>query len=164
MILSAAMFILFSRYSRSKDVVIGIPFANRGRRVFQNMIGFFVNTLPIRIDLSDCHTFIDVIHKVRLKILGGLLNREMPFASLVETMRPEWSPLHNPLFQTTINHVDLSRPNYKSEWLTIQRQFVSNASSVFDLIISIIETETGCYLNFDYPIDLFEGSPNRADG
>ncbi len=155
-LLSTVFIILLSRYSAIKDMVVGIPFANRSKKIDQNIVGFFVNTMPIRIIFSCGETFVDILNKVRGMILGGLLNQEVPFEQLVKEMRPVRSLNHNPIFQISLNHTDLINPAFKSKELTIEREFLPNIGSVFDLTMNVVEKKDEISINFDYPVGLFE--------
>ena len=156
MLVSAIFIILLSRYSIARDIIVGIPFANRSKRIDQDIVGFFVNTMPIKVTCLNEETFIDILNKVRRTIFGGLLNQEVPFEQLVKVIQPERNINYNPIFQVTMNHLDFTKPTFKSKNLTVTREFSPNIGSVFDLVVSLVETEDGTSINFDYPTGLFE--------
>ena len=99
MTLLAGWATLLSRLSGQQDVVIGTPTANRGRAEIEGLIGFFVNTLAIRVDLSDTPTAAQLLDRVKSQTLGAQQHQDIPFEQVVELARPVRSTAHTPLFQ-----------------------------------------------------------------
>ena len=84
MTLLAAWAALLSRLSGQQDVVIGTPTANRGRAEIENLIGFFVNTLAIRLDLSGSPTVCELLQRTKRQALDAQQNQDIPFEQVVE--------------------------------------------------------------------------------
>ena len=84
---------------RAGDVVIGTPTANRGRGEIEGLIGFFVNTLPLRVDLSGAPTAAELLGRVRTRALEAQQHQDIPFEQVVEQARPLRSLAYSPLFQ-----------------------------------------------------------------
>ncbi|HET7465003.1 MAG TPA: condensation domain-containing protein, partial [Longimicrobium sp.] len=99
MTLLAGWAAVLARLSGQDDVVIGTPSANRGRSEIEGLIGFFVNTLPLRVDLSGAPTVAEVLGRVKGRALEAQANQDIPFEQVVERVQPARSLAHTPLFQ-----------------------------------------------------------------
>ncbi|TDC29360.1 non-ribosomal peptide synthetase module, partial [Micromonospora sp. KC213] len=95
----AAWASVLSRLSGQDDVVVGTPVANRGRTETEGLIGFFVNTLALRIDLSGSPDVETLLSQVRSKVVSGQDNQDLPFEQVVEIVQPARRLDHTPLFQ-----------------------------------------------------------------
>ncbi|HET7460299.1 MAG TPA: amino acid adenylation domain-containing protein, partial [Longimicrobium sp.] len=91
--------VLLGRLSGQDDVVVGTPSANRGRREIEGLIGFFVNTLPLRVDLSGTPTVAGALARVKQRALEAQHHQDIPFEQVVERVDPVRTPAHTPLFQ-----------------------------------------------------------------
>ena len=99
MTLLAAFQTLLYRYTHQEDIVLGSPIANRNRSEIEGIIGFFVNSLVLRTDLSGNPTFTELLGRVREVTLGAYSHQDLPFEKLVDSLHPERNLSHHPLFQ-----------------------------------------------------------------
>ncbi|MBD2063918.1 non-ribosomal peptide synthetase [Funiculus sociatus GB2-A5] len=99
MILLATFQTLLYRYTHQEDIAVGSPIANRNRSEIEGLIGFFVNSLVLRTDLSGSPTFREVLNRVRQVTLGAYSHQDLPFEKLVEELHPERNLNRHPLFQ-----------------------------------------------------------------
>ncbi|WP_042293232.1 condensation domain-containing protein, partial [Paraburkholderia mimosarum] len=90
---------VLSRLSGQDDIVIGVPSANRGRREIEELIGFFVNTLALRVDLSGGPDVATLLERTRRTALGAQEHQDLPFEQVVEIVQPPRALDHTPLFQ-----------------------------------------------------------------
>ncbi len=97
--LLAAFQVLLYRYTQQEDITIGSPIANRNRSEIEGLIGFFVNSLVLRTDLSGNPTFRELLSRVKEVALGAYAHQDLPFEKLVEELHPERNLNQNPLFQ-----------------------------------------------------------------
>ncbi len=109
MILLAAFKTLLYRHTRQEDVVLGTAVSGRQRAQTEPLIGFFVNTLLLRTDLSGGPTFLAVLRRVKEVSLGALANQFVPFEKLVEALNPERNLGKNPLFEILFNFGNMPR-------------------------------------------------------
>ncbi|UUZ51684.1 condensation domain-containing protein [Massilia sp. B-10] len=93
---------LMARLSGQSEVVIGTPVANRQRSEVEALIGFFVNTLALRIDLSDDPTVEQLLAQVKASALAAYSHQDLPFDQVVEAVKPPRSMGHNPIFQVML--------------------------------------------------------------
>jgi amino acid adenylation domain-containing protein len=104
----AAWATLLSRYSGQRDIVIGSFFSGRTRPEVAELIGFFVNTVALRIGVSG--SFQELLGRVRDVVLGAYAHQDLPFEKVIEALDPERSLAHTPIFQVGINLIDVSLP------------------------------------------------------
>ncbi|MBB4636977.1 amino acid adenylation domain-containing protein [Longimicrobium terrae] len=107
--LLAGWAVVLSRLSGRDDVVIGTPVANRGRREIEGLIGFFVNTLALRMDLSHAPTVSELLARVKERALSAQHHQDIPFEQVVERVDPARSLSHTPLFQAMFTWQDMQR-------------------------------------------------------
>ncbi|ODS22497.1 hypothetical protein AB835_13825 [Candidatus Endobugula sertula] len=155
MTLISAFSLLLSRYSQQTDIAIGSPINNRNQPELENLIGFFINTLVIRIDVSNDPRFIDLLSQVRSTTSDAYAHQDIPFEYLVEVLQPERSLSHSPLFQVVF---DLQNIPVKTPDLTglavSPIEFETNVAK-FDLTFSLEEHSNGLCGSVEYNRDLF---------
>ncbi|BDI18012.1 hypothetical protein ANSO36C_38140 [Nostoc cf. commune SO-36] len=103
MMLLAAFKTLLYRYTDQKDIAVGSPIANRNRSEIEGLIGFFVNSLVLRSNLSGNPTFREFLGRVREVTLGAYSQQDLPFDKLVEELHPERNLSYHPLFQVVFS-------------------------------------------------------------
>ncbi|HYW21093.1 MAG TPA: amino acid adenylation domain-containing protein [Nodularia sp. (in: cyanobacteria)] len=103
MTLLAAFKTLLFRYTHQEDIAVGSPIANRNRSEIEGLIGFFINSLVLRSNLSGNPTFRELLDRVREVTLGAYNHQDLPFDKLVEELHPERNLSHNPLFQVVFS-------------------------------------------------------------
>src|SRR5262249_23164933 len=97
MLLLAAFQTLLHRYTGQTDIVTGTPIAGRRHVEIENLIGFFLNMLALRLDLSGNPTFLDLLARTRQTCLDAYAHQDLPFEILVEELKPERTISQNPL-------------------------------------------------------------------
>jgi len=105
--LLSGFFILLRQYSGQDDFCIGTPVAGRERAELEQVVGFFVNTLAIRSELSAQDSFVDILQRVRDSLMAGYANQEMPFEQIVEAIDPSRDMSRSPLFQVMLAYQNL---------------------------------------------------------
>jgi non-ribosomal peptide synthetase component F/acyl carrier protein len=141
MAMQAGLAAVLSRWSGQQDVVIGTPVATRNDAWTDNLIGFFVNTLPLRIDLSGDPTFAELLGRVRQVALDGYAHGEAPFDVLVNELQPPRDPTRTPLFQVVLNMVDIAEESTQLAGLTVEPADIPVLPSKFDLNLHVRESD-----------------------
>jgi len=145
-LLLSAWAALLARYSGQTDLVIGTPSAGRNRSELEPLIGFFVNTLPLRIDLSARPSFLELLDQVQTKLLAAQAHQDLPFERIIEAVRPVRSLAHTPLCQTMFS-ADTTP---------------AGALDLPDLQLSAYPSEH-CVAQFDLSLDM-QIAPSRIGG
>ncbi|MDZ7268843.1 MAG: amino acid adenylation domain-containing protein [candidate division KSB1 bacterium] len=157
MCLLAAFKVLLCRYSGQQDICVGTPVANRNRAETEELIGFFVNTLALRSDLSGDPTFSEVLQRVRETALGAFEHQDLPFERLVEELQPERDMSRSPLFQVMFTFQNAAFPDLQLPGLRINVQEVDSHTVKFDLLLSM-EENNGLRGKLEYATDLFDAA------
>jgi amino acid adenylation domain-containing protein len=156
MTLLASFQILLYRYTNQEDIVIGTDIANRDRPEIESIMGFFVNLLVLRGDLSGNPTFRELLERVREVTLAAYDRSDLPFAKLVEALRPDRTTSITPLFQVLFVLQNVPLPAFKLSGLTVEVIELNTGLARFDLALFMEETEQGIVGNWKYCSDLFK--------
>jgi Condensation domain len=160
MLLLAAFQALLARYTGQDDIVVGTYHAGRTRVETEPLIGFFINTLVLRTDLSGDPSFRELLTRTREVALGAYAHQDMSFPKLVEELQPERDLSRNPLFQVVLHlynapgagsTANTSAPDYGPK----------PAGAVFDLILTLVESADGLRGWLEYNTDLFDSDTVR---
>ncbi len=155
MTLLAGFQILLHHYSGQNDISIGTDIANRKRQEIEGLIGFFINQLVLRTDLSGNPSFIELLKRVRATTLDAYVHQDVPFELLVDTLRVERSLKQSPLFQVKLVLQNTPPPGLELPGLTLHPVEVDYISAKFDLTLLLTETPAGISGYFEYDTDLF---------
>ncbi|MCA1612823.1 MAG: condensation domain-containing protein, partial [Acidobacteria bacterium] len=156
MTLLAAFQTLLHHYSGQEDVVVGTAIANRTRPEFEGLIGFFVNTLALRVDVGGDPRFVDLLARAREACLGAYEHQDVPFEKLVEELQPERGASGQPFFRVVFALHNAPVPALELPGLKIEALEVGTAAAKFDLMLNMQDTEEGLVGLFEYKVDLFE--------
>ena len=156
MTLLTAFQTLLYRYSGQEDVTVGSPFAGRNRAEIEGLIGFFVNTVVLRSNLSGNPSFRKLLGRVRSIVLDAYDYQDLPFDKLVDELQIERDTSRNPLFQVWFNllnveDIQLDLPGIDAEFIS-----TGETTSKFDLTLYVAEQKDGIELKLVYNADLFD--------
>jgi alpha-ketoglutarate-dependent taurine dioxygenase len=158
MTLLAAFQTLLHRYSGQTDLVLGTDIANRNQTATESLIGFFVNLLVLRTDLSGQPSFRALLKRVRSITLEAYAHQDVPFGKLVEVLQPERSLGSTPLFQVLFVLQNAPMPTLEFAGLKLTPMQVDSGTAKFDLALFLEETEQGLVGTCNYSTDLFDRS------
>lgn len=156
MTLLSAFQTLLSRYAGQEDIAIGSPIANRNRTQIEGLIGFFLNTLVLRTDLSGGCTFRELMRRVRETTLEAYGHQELPFEKLLEKLRPGRDLGRTPLFQVFFNMINVEEISLKLTGLQVRPVPAATIHSKFDLTLYAREQNEEIRFNLVYNCDLFK--------
>ena len=156
MTLLAAFQILLSRYAAQDEVVVGSPIAGRNRAEIEGLIGFFINTLALRTDLSGNPTFRELLRRVKDTAVGAYAHQDLPFERLVEELQPERSLGHTPFFRVMFQFKSAQGSQLKLKGLVLNPLSMSSGSSKFDLMLTVVEKDGVLRLLMEYSAELFK--------
>ncbi len=164
MVLLAGYATLLSRISAQEDIVIGTPIANRAHSETLDLIGYFANTLALRVDLSGRPSFRELLRRVREVCLGAYENQDIPFEELVEQLSVDRDLSRSPIFQTIFAFED-AMPSARAfdavatPSLTVTRRETIHAKVArTDLSAWVSASEGGLLVTFEYPTALFDAA------
>lgn len=158
MVLLAAFQTLLYRCSGQNDIVVGADIANRNQRELEELIGFFVNMLVLRTDLSGNPGFIKLLNRVRQVTLGAYEHQDIPFEKLVEELQPARNPAYSPLFQVVFNFYQDPAEGLDLPGVTFSQLDSYHDVSKFDLSLFISERKNGVGGFWSYSTALFEAN------
>jgi natural product biosynthesis luciferase-like monooxygenase protein len=173
MTLLAAFQVLLARYTGQEEILVGSPMAGRSRAPFAHLIGYFVNPVVLRANLSENPSFAEFLQQVRQTVCAAFAHQDWPFAALVERLQPERDPSRSPLFQVMFS---LQRDNSLGESelapfalgeagaqlflgdLRLESLALEQRVAQFDLTVMMAETGGRLAASFQYNADLFEAT------
>jgi len=156
MTLLAALNVIISRHTGQDDVVVGSTIAGRNRPETEGLIGFFINALPLRTNLSDHLTFSEILKTVREVCLGAYTHQDVPFEKIVEAINPQRDLTRNPLFQVMFNMADVSERVLRLRGCEVQRASLFEPPAKFDITLYAPEKNGAIELAIVYNADLFD--------
>ncbi len=156
MVLLAAFGVLLRQFTRQDDILIGTPTAGRLKTSFESLIGFFVNNLVLRADLSDDPSFADLIGRIRAVALEAFEHQSIPFDQLVEQLQPERNLDHSPLFQVmfTLQNANFVLPQLEN--IAISPFEFRRRLARYDLAVDVYPYEGHFRCDFEFNTDIFE--------
>src|SRR5262249_7814449 len=147
---------LLYRHTGEEDISVGVPIANRTRRELEPLIGFFANTLVMRVKLEASTTFAGLLNQVKEAALGAFAHQDLPFEMLVERLQPVRDLSHSPLFQVLFVLQNAPMTELMLPDLQVTPLLLDTGKTHFDLTLSVAEEESELHLSFEYSSQLFD--------
>lgn len=173
-LLLAAFQVLLYRYTHQEDILVGSPTAGRSRAEFEGIVGYFVNPVVLRANLSQNPTFKEFLGQVRSTVLGAIAHQDYPFPLLVERLCPTRDPSFSPLVQVMfiwdkphqsqgqgepqLNLSEATGDKISQHELELETLMLGARGAAFDLTLTIFETDKPLCASLQYNTDLFDAS------
>ena len=145
MILLACYYILLNKYSNQQDIIVGSPFVGRNKEDFAGIVGMFVNTLPLRVQIDENISFIQFINYVKETCINAFEHQLYPFNEITKNINLKRDTSRSPLFDVIFS--------YQNSYENIN--FIDTNISKYDLSLDVISEKDEFRLNFEYCTDLF---------
>ena len=160
-LLLASYYLMLKAYSNQDDIVIGTPIANRHYPQIQNLIGFFVNSLPIRIKIKDKQKLAQFIKLLGDQIIDAQLHQDLPFEKLVDELKVEKDTSRHPIFQVVfgVRSFGDNKRQYKDNiLLPYDKQETKYNVAKFDIETFIDDSDEVLRGSFNYRVSLYKES------
>ncbi|HEU0013594.1 MAG TPA: amino acid adenylation domain-containing protein [Longimicrobium sp.] len=171
MVIMAGYYLMLRHYSGQDDLVVGTLLGNRNRAQLEPLVGFFVNSAPVRARLSDGMSFRELVRQVRTAVLDADANQDLPFDKMVDELKVARDPARNPLFQVMYFHHTFVRNyhhledsevesdlNIRSLFQETGVSLVDSDAAKFDMTFATMELQGGLANMVEYSTDLWDES------
>jgi amino acid adenylation domain-containing protein len=158
MTMLAGLQTLLGAYSGQSDIVVGSPIAGRNNTEVEPLIGFFVNTLALRTELSGNPTFRELLGRVKESTLEAYAHQDIPFERLVEELQPERSLNYHPIFQVLFALQNAPQRALELAGLTLERLPLHQGTSAFDMSWFATHLADGMQIRIEYNTDIFDAA------
>jgi amino acid adenylation domain-containing protein len=161
MVLLSGFMALLSRLTGQEDLVVGAPVAGRNRLETEDLIGFFVNMVVLRADVSGDPSFLELLGRVRQVTLEAFAHQDLPFEKLVDELQTERTLAHSPLFQVVLALQEPAGGALELPGLRLTPLDVPVDGTKFDLTVGLTRTAAGLDGAWEYDRDLFDAAAVR---
>ena len=151
----AVYFVLLSKYTYQEDIIVGTPTIGRDNKQLSNIIGMFVNTLPIKAHIDISTKFIDFLNSIKHITIEGIKHQEYPFEELINNLNLPQDNSRNPLFDTMFIYQNAGYQSLNFSGLDATVKIPDINISKFDFSLEVIPTEDKLILNIEYCTKLF---------
>jgi len=157
MTLMAAFKTLIYRYTNQHDILISTPIGTRLRPETENLVGYLLNLLIVRTDLSGNPTFRELLKREQEACVGAYAHQEVPFGKLVQELKPKQDASRNPIAQVAFLYLDFPEAtSMQFLGLTASHIDIDNGASRFDITLAMTEIPEGFTISIEYISDIFE--------
>ncbi|MGE5423734.1 MAG: condensation domain-containing protein, partial [Syntrophothermus sp.] len=151
----SAYAVLLSKYSLQNDIVIGVPVANRSREELQMLVGVLINSLPMRFNINNESSFVELIESTRARFMMAYENKSVPFEKLVDELKIHRSLNSSPIFQVLFNYLTAFEAEIRYEDLVLQQVPGERNAALVDLTLTVLDQKTWANCVIQYDTDLF---------
>ncbi len=155
MLLNSVFSCLLGYYSGAKDIVVGTPIANRNQSELTPLIGFFVNSLVIRTQLSDDCRFVDLLAQSKTDLLEAYNHQQLSFEQIVDELQPQRELSHHPVFQIVFALHNNQQHKLALEGLDASPVAKTSATAKFDITLEAQPIDGRLQLSWEFATDIF---------
>ncbi|WKB55697.1 non-ribosomal peptide synthetase [Eleftheria terrae] len=148
--------VVLARLSGQAEVVIGTPVANRQRSEVEPLIGFFANTLALRVDVSGAPSVGQLLQRVKARTLDAQHHQDLPFEQVVELVKPPRSLAHSPLFQVAYTWQNTPAGAFDLAGLESELLPEPEGTCKFDMTLNFVESGARVMGGLEYATALFD--------
>jgi amino acid adenylation domain-containing protein len=157
MTLLAAFNVLIYRLSHQNDFLIGVPVTQRYQSEWQSLVGLFVNTVVLRINVEENECFDSFLQRVKTEVLESFDHQELPFEKIVEKMQIDRTVNQNPLFQTAFSYKKGTHNQLSAQGLLLEEVEIDLGTSKLDLNIVVEEYDNDeAIIGIEYSTEVFQ--------
>uniref|UniRef100_UPI002413A817 non-ribosomal peptide synthetase n=1 Tax=Pseudomonas sp. RIT-To-2 TaxID=3462541 RepID=UPI002413A817 len=160
MLMLAAVSVVLARHTGQGDIRVGAPNAGRNRSELEGLIGFFINTQVLRVQVDESQSYAHLLEQAKSVVTGAQAHQDLPFEQLVDALVPERNLGHNPLFQFKLNQ-NLSAAGKARNVLgdlAVEGFALEGSAARFDLALDFTDSAQGIEALFTYATDLFDAT------
>ena len=158
MVMLAAFGVLLSRLGRQDQILVGVPVAGRTRPEIETLIGLFINTLVVRLDLRQEPSFLELLARVRAASLSAATHQDLPFDLLVRHASEGRPRGRSPMFQVMFDYINTPGGPLHLAGLDLDPIPAGDDQAAFELTLTVIDDDLGMRMEWEYRTDLFEKS------
>ncbi|HXM54493.1 MAG TPA: amino acid adenylation domain-containing protein [Candidatus Dormibacteraeota bacterium] len=156
MVLLAALGVLLGGHTDAETAVVGSPIAGRVRAELEELVGCFVNTLVMTVDLRGDPSFAELVGRVREMALEAFRHQEIPFERLAQELDPDRDPGRTPLFQVALAYQSAPAPAFAAPGVRSEPFPLRPRAAMFDLSFTVTEAGSRLHVHTEYRADLFD--------
>lgn len=150
MLFMSSLMLMLSRYSGQEDIVVGTTVSGRKHEELENIVGVFINTLPIRGEIDPELTVREFIGRVKSFVIQALDNQEYPFEKILEDVNVQRDISRNPMFDVMLTYNGVQEQKSVYEDIEFTKENISNAIAKLDLNLEITVTDSCYFLSMEY--------------
>jgi amino acid adenylation domain-containing protein/FkbH-like protein len=158
MVFMAALAITLHKWTGQSEMILGTVVAGRTRREVENLIGCFINFLPLSAKIAGDQAVREILRTVRASVIEGQMHQDCPFEKVVQSINVERRPNRNPLYNVALLFQNSPAAQFRNEVLSAVPVSVNVQAALLDLRFEVNENEGGLSLMCEFKADLFEGA------
>ncbi len=156
MVLLASFGVLMWKYTRSDQILVGVPVASRSRPELTDLIGPFINTVVLRLDLRGEPNFMELVERVRRTSLNMIAHQDLPFDELVRAVSPDRVASRTPLFSMMFDYLNTPHASLALENTEIEPVSLDAGTAAHDLTLFVEDHSAGIKCRWEYRADRFD--------